>query len=71
MRAFAIRKRNNSFADAIICAADAADAKAYVIDADERCELIEIPPDIATAMGISEAHGRYTGVVSKWIIGST
>jgi hypothetical protein len=70
MRAFAIRRGDNSFADAIICAADAADANAYVIDADERCELIEIPPNIATAMGISDARGRYTGVVSKWITGS-
>jgi hypothetical protein len=69
MKAFAVRQEDKSFADVIVRAADAADAKALIIKSEERCEFIEIPPDIATEMGLSEAWGRYEGAVSKWIVG--
>jgi hypothetical protein len=70
MKAFAIQQEDKSFVDVIIRAADAADAKALIIKSEERCQFVEIPPDVATEMGLSEARGRYEGAVSKWIIGT-
>lgn len=52
--------------DAVICAADEADAQRLVNE--EGCKIEEIHADVAHVIGTPQERGRHDGVVTRWML---
>ena len=67
MPAYIIRKMNGDYAPGIIRGDSEGRARELLVDIDDIDELIEMPDEVASAMGVPDAEGYDSMALDRWL----